>query len=101
MLRLRHPLSLLIISLLIMFGVLRTYSAPEPVGADAPDVIFSAARAEVILGELLKENAPHVAGSASNALVRDRVVAHLESSATRWRFNLDFIATRYLAVAAR
>ena len=80
MLRLRHPLSLLIISLLIMFGVLRTYSAPEPVGADAPDVIFSAARAEVILGELLKENAPHVAGSASNALVRDRVVAHLESS---------------------
>jgi hypothetical protein len=80
MLQLRHPLSLLIISLLIMFGVLRTYSSPEPLGADAPDVIFSAARAEAILGDLLKENVPHVSGSAANAVVRDRVVAHLESS---------------------
>jgi len=80
MLRLRHPLSLLIISLLIMFGVLRTYSPPEPVGADAPDVVFSAARAEVILGDLLQENAPHVAGSPYNTVVKNRVVAHLESS---------------------
>jgi hypothetical protein len=80
MLRLRHPLSLLIISLLILFGVLRSYSPPEPVGADAPDVVFSAARAEVILHDLLQENVPHVAGSPANRVVKDRVLAHLESS---------------------
>ncbi len=80
MLRLRHPLSLLIISLLVMFGVLRSFSTPEPVGADAPDVVFSAVRAEAILGDLLKEQVPHVSGSPENTRVKERVAAHLESS---------------------
>jgi hypothetical protein len=80
MLKLRHPISLLVISLLVMFGVLRSYSTPQPVGADAPDVVFSAVRAEAILGDLLKENVPHVSGSPENTVVENRVVAHLESS---------------------
>ena len=33
MLKLRHPVSLLIITLLVLLGVLRTFSTPEPVGA--------------------------------------------------------------------
>ena len=80
MLNLRHPISLLVISLLVMFGVLRSYSTPGPVGADAPDVVFSAVRAEAILGDLLKENVPHVSGSPENTVVKNRIVAHLESS---------------------
>jgi len=80
MLRLRHPVSLLIISLLVMFGVLRSYSSPAPVEADAPDVVFSAIRAEAILRDLLPENMPHVSGSPYNTVVRNRVVSHLESS---------------------
>jgi hypothetical protein len=78
MLKLRHPVSLLAIGLLVMLGVLRTYSTPSPVESDAPDVVFSAVRAEAILRDLLQENLPHVAGSPQNAVVRDRVLAHLE-----------------------
>jgi hypothetical protein len=80
MLKLRHPVSLLAICLLVMLGVMRSFSPPSPVGADAPDVVFSAIRAEAILRELLAENRPHVTGSEMNARVRDRVLAHLESA---------------------
>jgi hypothetical protein len=80
MLRLRHPVSLLVIFVLVLLGVLRSYSPPSPVGADAPDVVFSASRAEAILGELLQENVPHVAGSPHNQVVRDRIIAQLEAA---------------------
>jgi hypothetical protein len=80
MLRLRHPLSLLLIAFLVLLGVLRTYSTPDPVDADAPDVVFSADRAEAILRDLLRENLPHVSGSPYNTVVRNRIVAHLEAS---------------------
>ena len=79
MLRLRHPISLFLIALLVLFGVLRSFSTPSPVGADAPDVVFSAVRAEAILGDLLQERLPHVAGSPYNTVVRNRIVAQLES----------------------
>jgi len=90
MLRLRHPISLLLICLLVMFGVLRSYSSPTPVGADAPDVVFSAYRAEAILRDLLPENLPHVSGSAYNTVVRNRVVSHLESSGYEPQFQSRF-----------
>ena len=80
MLKLRHPLALLLIGLLVLMGVMRSYSAPAPVGADVPDVEFSAIRADAILRDLLQENRPHVAGSEANAVVRDRVMAHLEAA---------------------
>lgn len=80
MLRLRHPIALLLICLLVFFGVLRSYTPPSPVGADAPDVVFSAIRAEAILHDLLKENLPHVAGSPYNRVVRNRAVAQLEAA---------------------
>ncbi len=80
MLRLRHPISLLAICLLVLLGVLRSYSTPAPVGADAPDVIFSAIRAEAILRDLLQENLPHVSGSPYSSVVRNRVISHLESA---------------------
>jgi len=88
--RLRHPLSLLLIALLVMVGVLRSYSSPQPVGADAPDVVFSAVRAEAILNGLLKENVPHVSGSPFNTVVRNRVVAHLESSGYEAQYQSRF-----------
>ena len=88
MLQLRHPISLL--ALLVMLGVLRRYSSPSPVGADAPDVVFSAIRAEAILGDLLQENLPHVAGSPYNTVVRNRIVAHLESSGYEPEFQSRF-----------
>ena len=79
MFRLRHPITLLIICILILFGVLRSFSTPEPRGADAPDVVFSAHRADAILRDLLQEGVPHVSGSPYNAVVRNRVLAQLES----------------------
>ncbi|MBT8047895.1 MAG: M28 family peptidase [Xanthomonadales bacterium] len=90
MLQLRHPVSLLVIALLVMAGVLRSYSTPSPVGGDAPDVIFSAIRAEAILGDLLQENLPHVSGSPYNTVVRNRIVAHLESSGYQPQFQTRF-----------
>ena len=83
MLKLRHPLSLLALCLLVMVAALRSFSPPSPVGADAPDVVFSAIRAEAILRDLLAENQPHVAGSALNATVRDRILEHLGASGYR------------------
>ena len=80
MLILRHPLSLLLITLVVLLGVLRSYSTPLPVDAGAPDVVFSADRAEAILLDLLADRAPHVAGSEANRRVRDRIVAHLEGA---------------------
>ncbi len=79
MLRLRHPISLLFIVLLVLLGVMRSFSTPAPVGADAPDVVFSAVRAEAILDALLKERVPHVSGSPPNALVRNRIAEQLAS----------------------
>jgi hypothetical protein len=79
MLRLRHPVSLLLITLLIMLGVLRSHGTPSPVDAGAPDVVFSAVRAEAILRDLLPGNAPHESGSEANRDVRDRVVAQFRS----------------------
>jgi hypothetical protein len=80
MLRLRHPISLLLICALVLLGVLRSYSTPEPLDAGAPDVVFSADRAEAILRDLLSENQPHVAGSPTNSVIRNRVLTHLEAS---------------------
>ena len=80
MLKLRHPYALLVIFFLVMAGVLRSFTSPSPVGADSPDVIFSAIRADAILRDLLQENQHHVAGSEENAIVRDRIVAHLEAA---------------------
>lgn len=79
MLRLRHPISLAIIALLMMFGVLRSFETPAPVGADAADTQFSALRAGAILEDLLQEGVPHVAGSPANGIVGDRIVGYLES----------------------
>ena len=78
--KLRDPVFLLVICLLVMMGVLRSFTPPSPVGADVPDVEFSAIRADAILRDLLQENQPHVAGSELNAVVRDRVVSHLEAA---------------------
>ncbi len=79
MLKLRHPISLLVIAILVMIGVLRSFSTPAPIGDDAPDVVFSSVRAATILDELLRERVPHVAGSPYNTVVRNRIVAQLET----------------------
>jgi hypothetical protein len=80
MLKLRHPIALLLICILVLFGVLRSFSTPVPRAADAPDVVFSAFRAEAILRDLLQEGLPHVSGSPNNLVVQNRLVAQLESS---------------------
>jgi len=83
MLMLRHPIALLLVTVAVLLGVLRSYSVPAPVDAGAPDVVFSAYRAEAILRDLLSEKVPHVAGSAANRAVRDRIVAQLEAAGYR------------------
>lgn len=90
MLRLRHPVSLFLIGLLVLLGVVRSHSTPAPVDAGAPDVVFSAYRAEAILREVLVEDLPHVAGSPQNALIRERIVGQLESFGYRTEIQSRF-----------
>ncbi len=96
MLWLRHPVSLLLIACLALLGVLRSYSPPAPVDAGVPDVEFSAYRAEPILRDLLQDGVPHVAGSAANARVRDRIVKYLRAFGyqpeiqSRFHCNVDY-----------
>jgi hypothetical protein len=51
--------------------------SPDPVGADAPPDVFSAARARAELVRLLGDESPHPTGSAANDLVRARLIARL------------------------
>ena len=90
MLKLRHPIALLVICLIVLLGVLRSARPPPPVGADAPDVVFSAIRAEAILRELLPGPSPHVSGSPQNQAVRDRVIASLRSAGYEPRIQARF-----------
>jgi hypothetical protein len=95
MLRLRHPVSLLLICILVLFGVLRSFSTPAPRAADVPDVVFSAFRADAILRDLLQENLPHVSGSLYNLVVRNRLLAHLESAGYETEIQSRFHCNAY------
>ncbi|HSS49722.1 MAG TPA: M20/M25/M40 family metallo-hydrolase, partial [Thermoanaerobaculia bacterium] len=50
---------------------------PAPKAKDAPAAEFSAGRAGEVLRDLLGDGAPHPVGSPANALVRERIIAHL------------------------
>lgn len=75
---LREPIFLLVASLLLGWGVYAGSQPPVPLRAGAPETVFSAVRAEVLLRELYPDNEPHVSGSPQNAAMRDRIVALLE-----------------------
>ena len=54
-------------------------AGPDPVSAKAPGENFSGQRAKVVLAQILGPGRPHPAGSAENAAVRARIVAHLSA----------------------
>lgn len=64
---------------LVLGLVLLRWTPPRARGEDAPPDVFSAGRAMALLGELLAEGRPHPVGSAANEVVRERIVASLES----------------------
>lgn len=76
---LRDPVTLLLLALLVGWGVFEWAGAPEPAPAHAPRDQFSAARAGDILETLYEDLGPHVAGSAENRLLRDRILGQLET----------------------
>ncbi|HMB61105.1 MAG TPA: M28 family peptidase, partial [Xanthomonadales bacterium] len=76
---LRDPMLLLLLSLLLAWGVYEGGQPPEVKAANTPDSVFSAVRAEAVLQRLYIDNKPHVAGSAANAEMRDRIISTLES----------------------
>jgi hypothetical protein len=54
-----------------------SFRSPEPLGPDAPQDAFSAARARVELVRLLGDETPHPIGSTANHLVKARLVERL------------------------
>ena len=52
-------------------------SRPEALGLDAPATLFSAARADAVLGRILEQQRPHPAGSAENQAMRARILQEL------------------------
>ena len=74
------PFVLLLAGLFVAaLAVLTEQSTPAPVGDDAADDVFSAARAEERLRDLLGDEMPHPVGSPANARVRNRLIASLEA----------------------
>ena len=53
---------------------LREGQPPPALGVDAPDTVFSSARAATVLARVLGDEQPHPSGSAANARVRDRII---------------------------
>ncbi|CAN5826584.1 M20/M25/M40 family metallo-hydrolase [soil metagenome] len=67
--------ALVILGALLMLGL----RPPSAKPASAPADEFSAARAIAVLEGLLAEGVPHPVGTPANVVVRDRIIAELES----------------------
>ncbi|MEJ8566583.1 M20/M25/M40 family metallo-hydrolase [Elongatibacter sediminis] len=70
---LREPLVLFLAAVLLGWGVFLGSGAPAPLPADTPNEQFSAGRAESILQDLYQGLGPHVSGSPTNRVLRQRI----------------------------
>ena len=66
-------LLLVVVFVLSMLG----FRSPDPLGADAPANVYSAARARAELVRLLGDETPHPIGSNANHLVKARLIERL------------------------
>src|ERR1700729_2230431 len=62
---------------MLLGATLAAYRTPVPLGLDAAPTVFSAARAQQILKELVGDGVPHPMGSAADSKVRDLIVKRL------------------------
>src|SRR5580692_9080005 len=62
---------------LLLAATLAAYRTPAPLRVDASPTVFSAARAQEILKELVGDGVPHPMGGAADAKVRDLIVKRL------------------------
>lgn len=62
---------------LLHAAAVRAARPPDPLGATAPDPLFSAGRAAEVLDELLAGIGPHPTGSEAASRVRERILARL------------------------
>jgi hypothetical protein len=62
---------------LLLGATLAAYRTPVPLGLDAAPTVFSAARAQEILRELVGDGVPHPMGSAADTKVRELIVKRL------------------------
>lgn len=74
-----------------MFVAMLRARVPEPVPADAPPGVFSAARAMADLRELLGDGSPHPIGSAAAKAVRERLLAKFRSLGMTAEVQRDFV----------
>ncbi|HMD58346.1 MAG TPA: M28 family peptidase, partial [Steroidobacteraceae bacterium] len=56
-----------------------TAAAPRPEPLDAPPQEFSATRAKAVLRELIDDGVAHPLGTAADAMMRERIVQHLQN----------------------
>ncbi len=68
---------LALVALAIWWAAKYDQSVPKPLGTDAAETQFSAARAEAVLARLLGPERPHPATSDENAAVRARILTEL------------------------
>jgi len=62
---------------LLLAATLLAYRNPAPLGLKVEATVFSAARAQAILKELVGDDVPHPIGSAANSSVRELIVKRL------------------------
>lgn len=75
---------------LMIAGLTRMETPPEPLAQDAPENVFSADRAYADLTDLLKENVAHPPGSIANKIIRDRIVAKMTARGFEVSIQADF-----------
>ena len=64
---------------LLLAVTLAAYRTPAPLNLDAAPTLFSAARAQQILKELVGDGVPHPIGGSADAKVRDLIVRRLSA----------------------
>lgn len=71
---------------------LTAYRPAEPAPGDLPPNLFSSARAQPLLAQVLVDSTPHPMGSAANAAVRDRILGLLR----QWGYEPELQADAFV-----
>src|SRR6266550_6035434 len=91
----RRAVSVLVAILLIGLAAAWRLRGPEPKSANAPPNVFSAVRALQAERETIGGTVPHPSGSAANKVVRDRIVAHMQSLGYKVRIEKRFACSAH------
>ena len=84
-----------VVMLALVVAMVLAQRPPAPLGSEAAEAEFSAARALAVLRQVLGDERPHRLGTAENALVRERVVAAFAGIGLAAEVRSRFVCAEY------